>query len=154
MDQTLHKQIFLFLQGEKGNLASISTISPDSKPHSASVYFTMDKDLNIYFSTRMNSRKYKNLLNNPSIAFLISSLHPQVTLQLEGTASLVTNSDEQRMFFSEILNIATVQHDVPPIAQMMTSEIAIMKITPAWARLGNFGGWKNKDVFHEISFQN
>lgn len=152
MNTQLHEHITQFLTLVKGNLASISTVSADGKPHSASVYFTFDDSLAIYFATRMGSRKYQNLLNNPSVAFLVSSINPPTTLQLEGVANLVTDSGDQRTYFTQILEKATKDHAIPPISQMMDSELAIIKITPNFARLGDFGVWRSEDTFQEVSF--
>src|SRR3989344_313246 len=84
---TRHKEIVIdFLK--KNSLAVISTIdSANNKPDAALVAFAETDKLEIIFHTFNNSRKYKNLQTNPSVAFVIGfGEKEQITLQYEGIA--------------------------------------------------------------------
>lgn len=132
------------------HLGVVSTAGEDGKVESAVVYFTFDKDLNIYFLTRTGSRKYKNILKNPSVAFIAYSEYPPQTLQLEGIASDINDPKEQGKIFTDLMTLAkNHSYAEPPIGQMMESELAVMKITPSWARFGNFNFSETKDTWNE-----
>ena len=71
----------------------ISTVGTDSKPESAFVAFSND-NLDLFIGTSSNSRKFQNLLANPSVAVVIADEFGEV--QYEGQANVVdpTNSSE------------------------------------------------------------
>ena len=65
----------------------LATISLENFPQSAYVGIAVTPDLKIIFDTVTNSRKYKNLLLNPHISFVIGWDNEQ-TLQYEGIAKI------------------------------------------------------------------
>lgn len=132
----------------------ISTVSEDKRPESAVVYFTFDKDLNVFFLTRMGSRKYKNISRDADVAFVTHSGYPIQTFQLKGKASDITDPKEQEKVFTELFTLAKQQSfGEPPIEQMMNSELAVMKIIPTWARFGNYDVSEDHTTFKEITFE-
>lgn len=137
----------------KQNLGVISTASSEGKPEAAVVYFSYDKDLNIYFTTRKTSRKYKNIEQNPSVAFVIYSAELAQTIQIEGIARIVTNPVDQNVHFSSLIEAATRNNSRPPIDQIDESEIMFVKVTTSWARLGKFEINRNGDMFEEVTIK-
>lgn len=132
-------------------LGVISTVSPDNKPESASMYYICDSALNVYFVTRSESRKYKNLLQNQHASFVITSEHPPKTIQLEGTVKEVTDAAEQLNYFEKLVRKATEGTAIPPVSQVPNGEMKFMKITTTWARFGNFEVMKEGDKFIETN---
>jgi uncharacterized pyridoxamine 5'-phosphate oxidase family protein len=65
----------------------LSTISPDNTPQSACIGFAATPDLKLIFDTISDSRKYKNLLINKNISFVIGCDNEQ-TIQYEGIAKI------------------------------------------------------------------
>lgn len=133
------------------NLGVISTTTTNNTPQSAVVYFSYDENLNIYFTTRTNSRKYTNLTQNPHVSFVIFNGALSETIQIEGSASFITDPGEQAALFSEVIEIATNYNSQPPVDQLGESEIAFVKITTSWARIGNFEVSRIGDVFEEVT---
>jgi pyridoxine/pyridoxamine 5'-phosphate oxidase len=79
----LNESFYTFLS--ERSLTVISTISTDNNPEAAVIGFGQTKDLEIVFGTDNSSRKYKNLLTNPKVAFVIGWEKTE-TVQYEGTA--------------------------------------------------------------------
>ena len=131
-------------------LGVVSTVSESGAPESAVVYFSIDENLNIYFLTRTASRKYKNFMKNPQMSFVIYNENMEKTVQLEGGATLVESPDEQTKIFPPLFGLATKDNPNPPISQMMESGLALIKISPTWARLGNFNAAAQTDTFTEV----
>lgn len=152
MDKKIIENIISVLNKFPNKLGAVSTISEDGMPHSAVVYYTYDENLNIYFATRVSTRKYKDCLCNPHVAFLASEEHSPRTVQIEGSAKVVIDPEEQRTFFSKILDTANKSYPLPPFAQMMNAELELIKITPVWARLGDFDVLSESEMFQETSF--
>jgi general stress protein 26 len=148
------KDLFQSLQSLKQHLGVISTVSEDGKVESAVVYFSFDEELNLYFLTRMGSRKYKNIFHNPVVSFIAYSEHPAQTFQFEGKASIVSDPGEQGKAFTDVyINIAKKESNNPPVSQNMDSGLAVMKISPIWARFSDYDPLrKGEEKFQEVKF--
>ncbi len=128
----------------------VSTVSSEGMPESAVVYFSSDENLNMYFTTRSDSRKYKNITANPHVAFVIYSENPPETIQIEGIASAITDPYEQTVLFSSLVDLATKDDSVPPVDQISESEIMFIKISTTWARLGDFEIERKEELFTQV----
>src|SRR5687768_5722225 len=77
------------------SLAVISTVYPKTKkPESALITYAENKNLEIYFGTFQNERKYQNLQVNSSVSLVIGwdeKVH--ITIQYEGEARQLTDSE-------------------------------------------------------------
>lgn len=125
-------------------------MSEQNKPESAAVYYTFDENLNIYFATKDSTRKYKNILKNENVAFVVTSENPPQTLQLEGMASAHSNVEDQKHLFQELVGLASAKHFSAPVNQQPAGCLEFVKITPTWIRFGNFEVRKHGDTFEEI----
>ena len=129
----------------------IGTVSENITPETSTMYYIQDNDLNIYFVTRSGSRKYKNITKNQHVSFVVSSEHPPKTVQLEGSASEVTDPNEQIDYFHKLTAKIAESSAIPPVEQMVAGEMVFMKITIIWARLGDFVLMKEGDRFTEVT---
>jgi len=59
----------------------------EDKPWAATVNYTIDDDLNIYISSRPDSLRFRNILQNPIVCLVIDSQTREGTLQIQGIAS-------------------------------------------------------------------
>ena len=123
---------FLYNFIKKQNLAVISTLSKDNKPEAALVGFAVSPDLEIVFDTVKTSRKYKNLLQNPSVAVVIG-WDNETTAQYEGIATELSGGNAA--YYKEIY--FEVYKDGRERAETW-SHIVHFKITPKWIRYSNF----------------
>ena len=136
-------------------LGVIGTVNEDAqpKPQSATVYYVCNDALDIFFVTRSESRKYKNIKKNPNVSFVITNEHPPKTIQFEGTASEVVDPDEQIKYYNMLTARATESNPMPPVAQIVTGELVFLKITVMWARFGDFEIMKEGDKFIETNLK-
>lgn len=146
-EETIYKE----LQSITEPLGVLSTVNKSGYPQSASVYYVCDADLNIFFVTRTGSRKYKNIIKNPQASFVVTSVHPPKTFQLEGTVTEVTDTHEQTEYFDKLVAQATENTPMPPVSQIVTGEMVFMKLSTTWARMGNFEVMKEGDKFVETT---
>lgn len=152
MNKEIKDKIIAFLGLQKSRFGTISTINKDGGPESAFVYFAFDENLNIYFATKDTSRKYKNILQNDRVSFAVATENPPQTLQLEGTASVHNDIEDQKHLFQELIELASSKHFSTPISQQATGGLQFVKITPAWIRFGNFEVRKHSGIFEEVKF--
>jgi pyridoxine/pyridoxamine 5'-phosphate oxidase len=78
---------FLYQFIIKNKLAVLSTVSGMQQPEAALVGIAVTTELHLVFDTVSTSRKYQNLVNNPSVALVIGWDKEQ-TLQYEGQAKI------------------------------------------------------------------
>lgn len=125
------------------HLASIATISVDGKPHSSTVFYVVDDNMNLYFPTRSKSRKFENIQTNSSVSVDITDEQRMQTIQIQGTAEEIEDPKMTMQLIERLLSASGDQHIslgkwIPPIKQMREGHFAIIKVTPDWMRLGDF----------------
>lgn len=113
------KRITDFLENNK--VGVLATCSNAGMPYAATVYITFDQDLNIYFVTRKETRKNRNLHDNGQAAIAIYNATSQATLQAEGGAIEVTDPAKMQWVFNDIWKIAsqTSPANQPPQTQLI-----------------------------------
>ena len=77
------RSLYEFIKQNK--FAILATISKSNSPQSACVGIAVTPELNLIFDTTTDSRIYQNLINNPSVSFVIGWEHGK-TMQYEGIA--------------------------------------------------------------------
>ena len=83
---------FLYDFISKNRYSVLSTVTINNTPESALVGFAVTRDLKIIFDTVTTSRKYQNLVINPSVSFVIGWDDWQ-TIQYEGIAKIPTENE-------------------------------------------------------------
>ena len=86
---------FLYQFISKQKHAVLATVSKN-KPEAALVGFAITPDLEIIFDTVKTSRKYRNLLINPSISFVVG-WNDERTVQYEGTARIPSGKELEKL---------------------------------------------------------
>jgi len=112
--------------------AVLSSVTADNSPEAALVGIAVTPDLRIIFDTVTTSRKYQNLVKNPSIAFVIGWGKEQ-TVQYEGTAKIPAEH--------ELDNLLQTYFKVFPdgIERKETwKDIAYFYVEPRWIRYSDF----------------
>lgn len=151
--QILKEEVILFLKANR--IAIISTISPENKPASAVVFYTIDNNFNFYFFTKDDSKKYTNLEKDNSVAVVVyDEDHPRI-VQAEGFATVETNHEVIKKITATLLRqsaLSSTWYD-PPIAKMTGGNLAIVKIHTNYLRFGDFRGvtgHPNDVIFEQI----
>jgi general stress protein 26 len=123
---------FLYNVIKQHRLAVVSTISEGHKPESALVGFAISENLEIIFDTVKSSRKYQNLIQNPSVAVVIG-LDNETTVQYEGRASEIVSGEDE--------HLKEVYFEVYPDGRERAKTwpgLVHIKIIPKWIRYSNF----------------
>ena len=78
-----------FLLTEPAHTAKVATVRPDGRPHVAPVWFTLDGDDRIVFSTWHKTVKATNLQHDPRLAITVDDERPPFSFVLvEGRAHI------------------------------------------------------------------
>jgi len=111
----------------------ISTCGKNGQPESAVVGLGQTDKLEIIFGTNHSTRKYKNIIENPHVSFVL--WEENTTMQYEGVATELFGEEKQRL-------IEIFHTKVPSAAHFKNQQGQVyFKITPTWIR---FTDYKNK----------
>jgi uncharacterized pyridoxamine 5'-phosphate oxidase family protein len=133
--------LYEFISGYKYGV--LSTVTVDGLPESALVGFVITPDLKIFFDTISSSRKYRNLVNNPALSFVIGWDSEQ-TVQYEGSAK-ISLSDE----LEELLPIYFQVFPDGRERKENWKDLVYFSVEPKWIRYSDFG---NPSVIEELRF--
>lgn len=148
-DDVVHENVKQFLAQELTGV--VSTIGAHGGPESALVYYTIDGEFNIYFTTYSNSRKYQNIIARPAVAFVVAnSANPQ-TVQAEGVAKEMVATEVPRDILTRLNERMSMNAShFPPISHIKTERTVIIKITPTSMRYGDFAIVPVEGVVSEV----
>jgi general stress protein 26 len=82
----MNKQLFLYQYIHKRMIGVLATTNSKGNSEAAAMEFGDTKNLKLIFNTLQSTRKYKNLKNNPHVAFVIG-WEDWTTVQYEGIAA-------------------------------------------------------------------
>ena len=123
---------FLYDFISKKRYSVLSTVTTNNIPESALIGFAVTRDLKLIFDTVTTSRKYQNLVINPSIAFVIGWDDWQ-TLQYEGIAKIPTED--------ELVDMLEYYFKVFPDGKQRKEnwkDIAYFYVEPKWIRYSDY----------------
>lgn len=131
---------FLYNFISKNKYAVLSTVTKDNHAEAALVGIAVTPDLTIIFDTVSTSRKYTNLIENPSIAFVIGWENEQ-TIQYEGIAKIPTAEELDKL-------LETYFKTFPDGKERKENwkDIAYFYVDPKWIRYSDFNDQKIEEL--------
>ncbi len=136
----------------EANSGMLATVSADGEPHISTIFFVVDEDFNMYFSTKTGTRKYGDMQENNRVALAVTDERLLVTVQLRGTVTTLKEGENEKGSFVRLMAADNRgARWMPPISKIDAGEYVMMKITPTWLRYGDFSkGVNEKDCFVQI----
>jgi uncharacterized protein len=105
----------------------IATVSPDSTPHITPVSYIFQKDM-LFFATDYNTKKYKNLKQNPNIALVVDTYS-----SLKNSAIIIhgkVNFVEQGIKFQKLYEIFDRKFEWVRVDPWKESEAPFVQVEP------------------------
>ncbi len=136
------------------NIAVLATVSPENKPHTATMYYVVDEALVFYFISQTGTQKYQHIQKNNNVSIVITNRRSVQTIQVAGTAEMVSDAWTitdvvERMSRVNVTNKST--YWPPPISKVQSGEMVIFKVIPTWMRFGDFTKVNEQEVFSPVS---
>lgn len=121
-------------------IATLSTVSEEGKPHGATVYYACDKNNFIYIVTKDQTTKAKDIGRYPYIALTITDANLMQTMQLEGVAHIETDVGITKNIYDTILRPRFLEGhaQLAPIIHLPLGEYEVIVIEPTYCRLTNY----------------
>ena len=83
--------------------AKLGTINKDGSPHIAPIWFILDENDHIIFTTYFKSLKAKNLVRNPKVSICVDDQVPPFSFVIvNGIAKIMTNSKDLLIWTTKI----------------------------------------------------
>jgi general stress protein 26 len=124
----------------KHHVGVLATANASGEPHAATIYFTTDEQLNIYFITKTETTKHRNIQANPQVALAVHEEQSQATLQISGIATKIEDSGQFQEIFGKILSVTveTSTSAIPPFSQLQAGGYIAYCIQPKTLRLAEY----------------
>ena len=116
----------------KHKFAVISTVTEDQRPESALIGIGVTPELAIIFDTVSTTRKYQNLIKNPSVALVIGWNNEQ-TIQFEGIARIPSENE-----LDELLSVYFEAFPYGKDRKENWEDIAYFCVEPKWIHYSDF----------------
>src|SRR3954454_24505707 len=89
------EEIVAFLATDPPHTAKVATVRADGRPHVAPVWFAVDADGSVLFTTGRTTVKGKSLTGDPRLALTVDDERPPFAfVMVEGTAEIIEDRDE------------------------------------------------------------
>lgn len=133
-----HAHVYDFMKHH--HMGVLSTVAEDSKPWGAAIFYVVDEEFNVFFVTRQETFKYKNLDNNPYAALTIADEENQTTVQLSGKISRVPAEDYMDIIFTRLVAIRPKgdMYWAPPVEKVSRGDYMALRLTPDKLHYANF----------------
>ena len=111
-----------------------------STPHAATVFYTNDSNLNIYFLTKSKTLKSKNLESNPQASMAIYEADNLQTIQAGGSVTQVKDEDMMRRALELMSRFSkrVSGSEQTPISKLDAGDYILYKLEPQFIRLGKY----------------
>ena len=144
----MRTQIMDFLTNH--DLAVVSTVTSDHKPESATVGYYFDpENVDLYFVTRADSRKVKNLKTNPNLSVVVGTLPSTNTVQMEGKAQILYSGDSEfKEFLVRLAGLKILYKG--PFLKIEGINFVIVKTKITWLRWLDYNELTHKEEYFQL----
>lgn len=143
-----------FLRGHP--VGVLTTVHVDGGPYATVVYFSVDNELNIFFTTKRNTKKHENIKRNSEVAMVSYEAFSQTMVQVSGRVVEATDAAEIKKAFKEMVraSIRTSINDVPPISRLYAGYYVVYKLSPKQINMATFSYpvSENSNMFETVEF--
>ncbi len=149
-----NRRIYNFLKVHP--VGVLAMVDPEGNPHATVIYFSVDEEFNITFTTKRDTKKHDNLKHNNHVQLIAYEASSQTTVQITGIAKDISHEPEASEAFSNTVraSMQTSGADVPPISKLQAGHYVAYKLSPKQIRMAIFarpdpGGY---DIYETIDF--
>jgi len=121
------------------NAGVLATVTREGVPHASVVHYIADESFSLYFLTLRSSRKYRALLQNPRVAFVVGTQDIPQTLQIEGMAEELRSEEELGARMPGLLGtLSSNSRYYAPLTKLDAEDTAAVWVQAKWVRWGDF----------------
>jgi general stress protein 26 len=144
-------KITSFLQ--RNHTAVLATANKETgQPHGAVVYYTVSSSFHLFFVTKRDTAKSRNIEANPQVAMVIYEADTQSTVQLYGTASSIDDPQKLQSALAMMAGHAkaTAQTDALPVDKLNAGDYLLYQVVPRNIRLAEYKYGAGDNIFEVV----
>ncbi|HSE29330.1 MAG TPA: pyridoxamine 5'-phosphate oxidase family protein [Candidatus Saccharimonadales bacterium] len=138
-------------------VAVLGTTGKSSRPFGAAIYIYAKSIDQLYFITKTETQKFKNIQENPMVSVTIVDSSDNSSLQLSGDVSVVNDVRIIDQVMREMSKIYANSADwLPPLAKIRAGSYQVISIKLLTARLAHYKGHNagDKNIFKDLKNEN
>lgn len=126
---------------DRNPAAVLGTVGQDG-PHGTVIYVITASHGTLCFVTKNQTKKYQNILENPSVCLTFFNDRESSTLQVAGKAYVADNSQGlKEIVMDKVTKAHAILSDwLPPVTKIQSGEYAVIGIEVTYARLSDYSG--------------
>ena len=119
------------------SIGLLSSTDPEGDPHGAVIYYTINKHFEVEFLTKVETKKYDNLIHNNHVMLTVFEPLTQTTVQLTGVAKEVTSGFVMDTIAARVLgtSLKTSDAGMHPLSKLDAGAYVAFKIEPVQVRM-------------------
>jgi general stress protein 26 len=132
-------KLFNFLKSHP--VGVLATVDADGNPHASTIYFAVDDNLTITFTTHRDTRKAQNIEHHGKVMLATYDAAEQSAVQVFGKATKTTDPTAVQQAFLNTMRAAkhTGEDTVPPVAKILAGPYVAYTIEPENIWLSEYG---------------
>jgi general stress protein 26 len=146
--------IKIFLKNQHSGV--LATADSVGNPHAAVIYFVLDDDFSILFTTKRETQKCKNIEENNQAALVVYDEPTQTTAQIFGHTEFVNDEKIRDRIIENMGNVSMERsiENIPPVAKLVAGEYVVVRINPTVIKMAEYGFAKpgDENLFETILF--
>lgn len=125
---------------KRNKVAVLATAGMDARPHAAAVFYETDSNSNIFFVTKEDTAKSKNLQANPQASMVIFEAKSLRTAQIYGGVTRMQNEAmlQKALRIMSRHSSETSGSSATPISKLDAGAYVLYMLTPEVIRLGDY----------------
>ena len=145
-----------FLQAH--TIGALATVSGDEQPFVSPVYYVVQPDFTIHFSTSHHTQKFKNLILNKRAAFCVGMGPEYIVVNIHGMVEMADQKEREEGVarIHKAVGIPMEQWPISKVKSLETGGLAFFKLTPTRISYldltlkDELGGDEDADYLYEI----
>jgi len=130
----MKEEVYKILESREPKLCVLATSDKSGKTEAATLVYTIEEDLTILLSTKSDSRKWNNLLENDQVSLVFGFSFTEANIQYDGIAKLIDKNSPEYASCEQ-----TYFTDHPDLSEYRGQANSVFfKITPRWLRLSDY----------------
>lgn len=119
--------------------AILATVDDAGQPYSSTIFYVLGKNNGLYFVTKSQTAKYKNLQEHNKAAITVLQPDKPIAVNLTGTVAEITEDDGAEDIRQEIFKMSYKKlGDYAPIIKLNKGSFGVFCFTPNYAKLTDY----------------
>jgi len=119
--------------------AVIATVDVNGQPSTSIIFYVMDKNDELHFITKSQTKKFENLKLNNKAGVTITDTEKPIAVNAEGTVIEVVEQQLRDALMQEIFKLSYSElHDYAPIIKLHKGSFSVLKFVPKTAKMTDF----------------